>query len=129
MTDTFARTELEATIRILSGQLKPAQQSATTLQTRVSEIQGRFERLESKGNRSNRQRDEALRRLALVAATANKSIQVTGAPDLSASAHNAPPSSDQAGSSSLRAGSTMDNPRPYPRCLVAVGTAPPDVAA
>ncbi|KAG2845113.1 hypothetical protein PC113_g18262 [Phytophthora cactorum] len=124
-----AQTELEATIRILSGQLKPAQQSATTLQTRVSEIQGRFERLESKGNRSNRQRDEALRRLALVAATANKPIQVTGAPDLSASAHNAPPSSDQAGSSSLRAGSTMDNPRPYPRCLVAVGTAPPDVAA
>ncbi|KAG3066719.1 hypothetical protein PI124_g21011 [Phytophthora idaei] len=83
---TIDRLTLELTRVVLTGdQLKTAQQSATTLQTRVS---------------------KTLRRLALVTATVSEPTQVPGAPDLPASAHNATPSSVHAGSSSLRAGST-----------------------
>ncbi|KAG2786697.1 hypothetical protein PC116_g14141 [Phytophthora cactorum] len=97
----------ELTRVVLAGdKMKATQQSATTLQNQVSEIQGRFNRLESESNGTHRQHDEALRSLALVAATASDPIWVPGAPDLHASAHNAPSPSDQARSSSLRTGST-----------------------
>ncbi|KAG3120822.1 hypothetical protein PI124_g21979 [Phytophthora idaei] len=100
---TRKQTELESSIRDLStympfdlglldlkltccaivgDKLKTARDAADTLNRQVSEIQGRHDRLVADHDRTFRQRDEALRRLAPVAETAGRPIRVPGAPSI-----------------------------------------------
>ncbi|KAG3113933.1 hypothetical protein PI125_g6867 [Phytophthora idaei] len=100
---TRKQTELESSIRDLStymlfdlglldlkltccaivgDKLKTARDAADTLNRQVSEIQGRHDRLVADHDRTFRQRDEALRRLAAVAETASRPIRVPGAPSI-----------------------------------------------
>ncbi|KAG2814908.1 hypothetical protein PC116_g18122 [Phytophthora cactorum] len=64
---------------IVGDKLKTARDAADTLNRQVSEIQGRHDRLVADHDRTFRQRDEALRRLAAVAETASRPIRVPGA--------------------------------------------------
>ncbi|KAG3235092.1 hypothetical protein PI124_g19868 [Phytophthora idaei] len=79
---TRKQTELESSIRDLSDKLKTARDAADTRNRQVSEIQGRHDRLVADHDRTFRQRDEALRRLAAVAETAGRPIRVPGAPSI-----------------------------------------------
>ncbi|KAG3234464.1 hypothetical protein PI124_g20480 [Phytophthora idaei] len=78
---TRKQTELESSIRYLSDKLKTVR-DADTLNRQVSEIQGRHDRLVADHDRTFRQRDEALRRLAAVAETASRPVRVPGAPSI-----------------------------------------------
>ncbi|KAG3055661.1 hypothetical protein PI124_g23617 [Phytophthora idaei] len=101
---TRKQTELESSIRDLStympfdlgllgvkltrfaivgDKLKTARDAADTLNRQVSEIQGRHDQLAADHDRTFRQRDEALRRLAAVAETASRLIRIPGARSIS----------------------------------------------
>ncbi|KAG3075186.1 hypothetical protein PI125_g21796 [Phytophthora idaei] len=99
---TRKQTELESSIRYLStympfdlglldlkltccaivGDKLKTVRDADTLNRQVSEIQGRHDRLVADHDRTFRQRDEALRRLAAVAETASRPVRVPGAPSI-----------------------------------------------
>ncbi|KAG3117096.1 hypothetical protein PI124_g4492 [Phytophthora idaei] len=63
---------------IVGDKLKTARVAADTLNRQVSEIQGRHDQLAADHDRTFRQRDEALRRLAVVAETASRPIRIPG---------------------------------------------------
>ncbi|KAG6942146.1 hypothetical protein JG688_00018291, partial [Phytophthora aleatoria] len=67
---TRKQTELDSSIRDLSDKLKTTRDAADTLNRQVAEIQGRHDQLAADHDRTFRQHDEALRRLAAVAETA-----------------------------------------------------------
>ncbi|KAG3069632.1 hypothetical protein PI124_g13741 [Phytophthora idaei] len=96
---TWKQTELESSIQDLStympfdlelldikltrfaivgGKLKTARDAADALSRQVSEIQGRHDQLAADHDRTFRQHDEGLRRLAAVAETASRPIRIPG---------------------------------------------------
>ncbi|KAG2852287.1 hypothetical protein PC113_g15154 [Phytophthora cactorum] len=107
----FQETELESSIQDLSDKLKTARDAADTLNHQVSEIQGRHDQLAADHDRTFRQRDEGLRRLAAVAETASRPIRIPGVRSLPVS--SAGVSGGGSGSAAAASGS-LDQPSSGP---------------
>ncbi|KAG4041514.1 hypothetical protein PC123_g22975 [Phytophthora cactorum] len=108
---TRKQTELESSIQDLSDKLKTARDAADTLNHQVSEIQGRHDQLAADHDRTFRQRDEGLRRLAAVAETASRPIRIPGVRSLPVS--SAGVSGGGSGSAAAASGS-LDQPSSGP---------------